>query len=80
MYFLHTICALIKEKAIGPLVQKLKRHHSSDFEETPLSTRNISSSGPATLLLPTRVKEQPHCLITGKSLCVSTSVLRGKVD
>ncbi|KAM1217292.1 hypothetical protein ACFX2J_013492 [Malus domestica] len=100
MYFLHTIGALIKEKATWPLVQKSKRHHSPDFEEAPLSIRNISSSGttdnfakrsltkfrhinfegPATLLLPTKVKEQHHCLITRKSQCVSTSVLRGNAD
>ncbi|KAM2126660.1 hypothetical protein ACFX1R_006653 [Malus domestica] len=100
MYFLHTIGALIKERAIWPLVKKLKRHHSSDSEEAPLSTPNISSSGtidnfakrsltnvrhinfegPATLLIPTRVKEQHHCLITRKSQYVSTSVLRGKAD
>ena len=45
MYFLHIIGALIKEKATGPLVQKSKRHHFPDYEEAPLSTLNISSSG-----------------------------------
>ncbi|KAM1468886.1 hypothetical protein ACFXTO_040134 [Malus domestica] len=35
---------------------------------------------PATLLLPIRVKEQHHCLTTGKSLCVSTSGFCGKTD
>ncbi|KAM2708275.1 hypothetical protein EV2_046094 [Malus domestica] len=44
MFSLHTIGALIKERATGSLVQKSKRHHSPDFEEAPLSTRNISSS------------------------------------
>ncbi|KAM2294896.1 hypothetical protein ACFX1S_034754 [Malus domestica] len=80
MYFLHTIGALIKERATGSLVQKSKKHHFPDSEEAPFSTRNISASGPATLLLPTRVKEQHHCLITRKSQCVSTSVLCGKAD
>ena len=45
MYSLHIIGALIKERAIGPLVQKSKRHHSPDSEEAPLSTHNIISSG-----------------------------------
>ncbi|KAM1201867.1 hypothetical protein ACFX2J_017897 [Malus domestica] len=42
--------------------------------------RHINFEDPATLLLPTRVKEQHHCLITRKSQCVSTSVLRGKAN
>ncbi|KAM1050719.1 hypothetical protein ACFX2A_033139 [Malus domestica] len=44
MYSLHTIGALIKERATWPLIQKSKWHHSPDFEEAPLSTRNISFS------------------------------------
>ena len=45
MNSLHTVGALIKEKATGPLVQKSKMHHYPDSEDAPLSTRNISSSG-----------------------------------
>ncbi|KAM1555213.1 hypothetical protein ACFX14_007895 [Malus domestica] len=36
MYFLHTIGALIKERAIGSLVKKSKRHRSPNLEsQTP---------------------------------------------
>ncbi|KAM2369070.1 hypothetical protein ACFXTH_046548 [Malus domestica] len=43
MYFLHIIGAFIKEKATGPLVQKLKRHHFPHATSAPRIGKNAQS-------------------------------------
>ncbi|KAM1264872.1 hypothetical protein ACFX2J_034636 [Malus domestica] len=63
MYSLHTIGALIKEKATGPLVQKSKRHHFPDSEEAPFSSAPQTGKNAQPLLtfektLPTRLLAQ----------------------
>ena len=59
---------------------QLSRYHRPLYQRFLTKSRHINLEGPATLLLPTRVKEQHHCLIIGKTLCVSISMPRGKAD